>query len=161
MNLAHIHLVLNHIPVVGIPLALAFLLYGTIAKNRGAQKFAFFALVAVAAITLPTYFTGEPAEEVVENLPGVTEPLIEAHEEAAELALILTSLTGISAIAALVLARKENLYRYALYGTILAAVLAAGSLGYTANLGGQIRHTEIRANAAAAPAEAPLSAEED
>lgn len=150
MNYSHLHLLLNHIPVVGIPLALCFLAYGYAWKNEGAQKFALVSLVALAALTLPTYFTGEPAEELVEHLPGVAESFIESHEEAAEVALIFTLITGVAASATLWLGRAR-LVRYTVLGTMLAALVATLSLGYVANLGGKIRHTEIRNGAGIPP----------
>ncbi|MGZ3711575.1 MAG: hypothetical protein ACXWQO_15250 [Bdellovibrionota bacterium] len=147
MNYAHIHLVLNHIPVVGIPIALLFLAHGFFRGNQGTQRIALVALVAIAALTVPIYFTGEPAEKVVEHLPGVAESFIEAHEDAAEVSIILTTITGVLAVGALWLWRSERFLRYALLGTMSAAAIAAASLGYTANLGGKIRHTEIRSDA--------------
>ncbi|MGZ3711139.1 MAG: hypothetical protein ACXVBE_05250, partial [Bdellovibrionota bacterium] len=93
MNYAHIHLVLNHLPVVGIPLTLCFLANGFVRGNQGAQKFALLTLVAIAALTVVTYLTGEPAEKFVEHMPGVSEPFIDAHEDAAEVSLVLTIIT--------------------------------------------------------------------
>jgi hypothetical protein len=51
---------------------------GTRAWPRLSSRAGGFVLTALLA--LPVYFTGEPAEKVVERLPGVTEPLIEEHE---------------------------------------------------------------------------------
>ena len=144
MNPAHIHLILTHIPVVGIPLALCFLAYGFSRGNRGAQRAALFMLVAIAAVSVPTYLTGEPAEELVEHLPGVSEPIIERHEDAAHFSFVLTILTGALALGTLWLGRNERLLRFGLLGTLGLAVVASISLGFTANLGGSIRHSEIR-----------------
>jgi uncharacterized membrane protein len=144
MNLAHIHLILNHIPIVGIPVALAFFVYGFYAKNQSSQRFALLMLVGLAAIVLPVYFTGEPAEEVVEHLPGVAESFIEEHEDAAMFSLILTLMSGATAILALWFqkdAKKSRVLNFAVMGIAGLAVL---SLLYTANLGGQVRHTEFR-----------------
>lgn len=144
MNFAHVHLILNHIPVVGIPIALAFLAFGYFRANAGAERFALATLIAIAALTVPTYLTGEPAEKRVEHEPGVAESWIEEHEDSAELSLILTELTGVLAISALAIRGNERTRRYAVLGTMGAALAASLSLGYTANLGGKIRHTEIR-----------------
>ncbi len=149
MNLAHVHLILNHLPVVGIPLALAFLLYGRLRKDSVTQRFALLVLFATAAVVVPVYLTGEPAEKTVERLAGIPETLIEAHEEAALASMILTVIAGSGAFAALLLARREGMYRVAVLGTMVLATIAAGSLAYTANLGGNIRHSEIRTAAVA------------
>ncbi len=149
MNLAHVHLILNHIPVIGIPIALLFLGYGLSKKNDGTQRIALFILVGLAAVALTVYFTGEPAEELVENLPGVAESFIEAHEDAALFSLILTLIVGASALVAIWFqgdSKKSRLLNFSVFGI---ACLAAISLFYTANLGGKVRHTELRTGGAA------------
>ncbi|MEZ4816178.1 MAG: hypothetical protein R3A80_13410 [Bdellovibrionota bacterium] len=146
MNLAHLHLILNHIPIVGIPIALAFLIQGIWAKNKSTQKFSLIVLFVLALIVLPVFYTGEPAEEVIEHLPGVTEAFIHPHEEAAELSLILTLITGALAFLALFFQKDEKKARILNFGVIGVATIATASLIYTANLGGQIRHTEFRSS---------------
>lgn len=148
MNLAHIHLILNHIPIIGIPVALAFLVYGIYANNRPSQRFALLVLVGLAAMVLPVYFTGEPAEEVVEHLPGVGESFIEAHEDAAMFSLVLTLITGAAAFVAIWFQNDQTKSRVINFGVVGVASLAVLSLLYTANLGGKIRHTELQSGAA-------------
>lgn len=148
MNLAHIHLILNHIPVVGIPIAMVFLAYGLCQKNAPAQRFALLVLIGLAAVVLPVYFTGEPAEKVIEHLPGVAESFIESHEDAAMFSLILTILSGVSACVALWFQgdpKKSRMLNLSVMGTACLSVL---SLVYTANLGGKVRHTELRSGSA-------------
>ena len=149
MNFAHLHLILNHIPVVGIPVALAFLTYGIYVKNQASQRFALLVLVGLAAVVLPVYFTGEPAEEVVEHLPGVAESFIEAHEDAAMFSLILTLLSGATAFVAFWFQKDPKKSRVLNFGVMAIASLAVMSLLYTANLGGKVRHTELRSASAA------------
>lgn len=148
MNLAHVHLILNHIPVVGIPIALLFLVYGMYAKNQQSQRFALFVLIGLAAIVLPVYFTGEPAEELVEHLPGVAESFIEAHEDAALFSLILTLITGLAGLATIWFYKDPKKGRLLSFIVLGFASLAVVSLLYTANLGGQVRHTELRGDSA-------------
>lgn len=144
MNLAHIHLILNHIPVVGLPLALIFLIQGVRKKDGGLQNFALGVLSLIALMAVPVYFTGEPAEEVVEHLPGVLESFIESHEEAALFSLILTLLCGVIALLGLWKRHVKKKYVLAVKSVILVGAIAVASLGYTAYLGGNIRHTEFR-----------------
>lgn len=149
MNLAHIHLILNHIPVVGIPVALAFLAYGIFWKNAATERFALLVLVGLAAVVLPVYFTGEPAEELIEHLPGVAESFIEAHEDAALVSMILTLVAGAGAFLALWFQKDPKKSRLLNLGVLAIASVAVISLLYTANLGGKVRHTELRSGAAA------------
>lgn len=144
MNLAHIHLVLNHIPVIGIPVALVFLAYAWYAKDKPSQRFALLILTGLAAMVLPVYLTGEPAEEVVEHLPGVAESFIEAHEDAAKFSLILTLLTGATSFVALWFQNDPKKSRVFNFVVMSVASVAMLSLLYTANLGGKVRHTELR-----------------
>ncbi len=98
-------------------------------------------------VTLPVFFTGEPAEELVEHLPGVGESFIESHEDAAKISLVLTLFAGLCAIVGLLFS-KHPLSRRINTGVLLTSLLAVLSLAYTANLGGKIRHSELRADTA-------------
>lgn len=156
MNFAHLHLVLNHIPVIGIPVALSFLIFGLWAKNAPTQRFSLLILFGLAAMVVPVYLTGEPAEEVVEHLPGVMESLIEAHEEAAEVSLIMTLLSGVFAFVALWFQRNELIREWINLSVMCVASVALISLVYTANLGGKIRHSELRSGASAQLSAEPI-----
>ncbi|MDG0818144.1 hypothetical protein [Bdellovibrio svalbardensis] len=149
MNFAHVHLIMNHIPVVGIPVALVFLAYGIFVGNLSARRFALLVLIGLAAMVLPVYFTGEPAEEVIEHLPGVAESFIESHEDAAKVSLVLTLVSGALAAVALVFQKDDKKGRPMNFAVLGVAGLAVISLAYTANLGGKIRHTELRADGGA------------
>jgi hypothetical protein len=48
-----------------------------------------------ALATIPTYLTGEPAEDAIEGVAGAIEPWIEPHEEAALVSLILGEALGV------------------------------------------------------------------
>lgn len=143
MNFAHIHLILNHIPMLTMPVVLVFFGFALLTQNSALKKFALILLVATAGMVVPVYLTGEPAEKVVEHFASLSEPLIEAHEESAEVSLILTLLAGGLALASILTEGKQNIRKYASVAVIVSTTLAVGSLGYTANLGGKIRHSEL------------------
>lgn len=104
--------------------------------------------VFAALASVPTYLSGEPAEEVAEHLPGVTKALIESHEEAALFALFAIGITGLVSLVGLWLARRAGkLPPWMVVAPLALALIASGLLGCMVNLGGQIRHTEIRQNA--------------
>lgn len=153
MNQAHWHLLLNHLPVLGTLFGLLLLTFSIIRKNEELRRTALLVFVLSAIVTIPVFLTGEPAEKIVENLPGVSEALIERHEDAAKLALIANLLTGAAGLIGLVLAWKKPRLASATTVTALAlALVTSGLMGWTASLGGQIRHTEIRAEFASLPA---------
>jgi len=74
MNLAHLHLVLNHLPVLGTGFGLALLIFGLWRRSDELKKTALGVLVLVALAAVPVYLTGEPAEELVQAVPGVSKP---------------------------------------------------------------------------------------
>ena len=143
MSLVHLHLVLNHVPMIGLVFVALIL---AIAWWRGSGEMTRLGLVfavGLAVVAGIVFLTGEPAEEAVEKLAGVTDRAIHAHEEAAEAALIATSLAGLVSVLGLAIFWKRALPRW-VSGAALAVVLVAGGvMGWAANLGGQIRHTEI------------------
>jgi uncharacterized membrane protein len=145
MNPAHIHLALNHLPVVGTLLGLLLLLFGLARRSDEVQKAALAVFVLAALLAVPTYFTGESTEEIVEHLPGVSEVLIEQHEDAALVAFVALGALGLAALSALALFRRSDRMASRLVTlSLLLAVATSGLMLRTANLGGRIRHTEIR-----------------
>lgn len=146
MNAIHLHLMLNHIPVLGTAFGLGLLILALFRKSEELKKAALGVFVIVALFAVPVYLTGEPAEDVAKPLPGVSKPLIEQHEEAAVVAFTGIVVLGVAALAGLIVFRRGKLVP-AWFGfvMIIASLFASGLMAWTANLGGQIRHTEIRA----------------
>ena len=95
---------------------------------------------------LPAYFSGEGAEDIVENRPGISEALIEHHEDAAAQALAAALAAGLVAAATLlcVRLRQERAVRILFAVALLSSLASTGLMGRVANLGGQIHHDEIR-----------------
>ncbi|MFC7671286.1 hypothetical protein ACFQT0_30695 [Hymenobacter humi] len=85
MNQAHWHLLLNHAPILGSLFGLVLLLLAVALRLQPVLlRTGLVTLIVAALLTIPTQLTGDGAEEVVEDQPGVSEPLIHEHEEAAE-----------------------------------------------------------------------------
>lgn len=145
MSGAHLHLIVNHIPVLGAVFGLLLLSYGVVKRNDGIVRSGLWTLAIVGLAGLAAYLTGEPAEEVVERLPGISESVIERHEEAAYLATIGGGVVGLVAIAGLLLHRAGRPVAGRFSALMLLLTLGLfGGMAWTANLGGQIRHAEIR-----------------
>ena len=144
MNWAHIHLAVNHVPVILVPAALALLAWGAIRASHELIRVGLASLVLVAAMGAAVYFTGEPAEGVIEDIEGISKPAIEEHEEAAAYAVVATGLAGVLAIASLLLARGgQAVPRMLLAATFVVTLVASAALARTAYLGGFIHHAEI------------------
>ena len=151
MSWAHIHLALSHVPVIGLLIVLLLLAVARLRRSTELTRASYVLLVLVAASAVVVYLTGEPAEELVENLPGFSEAIVEEHEEVALIATIGMVALGLVAFVGLIRFRGPRIAP-AWYGrgVLLLALLMGGVIAWTANLGGQIRHSEIRANGAAA-----------
>ena len=145
MDASHIHLLLNHFPILGTLIATVILLWGIFQKNHAIKMLAAAVLVAMALIAIPVYLTGEPAEEKIEHLPDFVESLVELHEDAALVALIIMELTGAVALGAFFLGIRRGIASNSgfMWVAVLSVVscIAMARVGY---LGGQIRHTELR-----------------
>jgi hypothetical protein len=103
--------------------------------------------VLVALWAIPAYLTGEPAEEILENLPGISENLIKSHEESAETAFIFTEIVGALTLITLFVRRFFQTLGNRLTIIVLIGLLISGGLiAWTANLGGKINHPEIRSD---------------
>lgn len=150
MNLAHVHLLLNHMPVVGSIIGLLLLLWAFLRGSDELKRASLALFVAAAVVSVPVFLTGEPAEELTENLPGVSEAVIERHEDSAVLSLIAAEVLGAISLFGLILAwrSREKAARWTMALSLAASLVTVGLMAWTANLGGQIRHTEIRASAA-------------
>lgn len=143
MNFPHIHMMITHIPIIAIPVALVFFLHSIVRNVDSTRRFALIILVLTSVLVLPTKFSGEEAEEVIEHMPGVSKHLIHEHEEAADISVILTLLAGGAALVALLTSKKQNYTKYTNWAVLGLSTAAVASLMYTANQGGKIRHPEI------------------
>ncbi len=155
MNWAHVHLLLNHIPVIGMLFAVLLLIVAMVKKSEAFKVLSLQFFVLLTLLTIPTYLTGDPAAEVVRSLPGVTREIIERHDDAATIALIGMILIGVLALAGLIINyRTKSLPTWVVTLALVLSLVEAGWLAWTANLGGQIRHTEIRAGFRVGPTSA-------
>jgi uncharacterized membrane protein len=151
MSLTHFHLLLNHFPVVGSFIVVGLLAFAVARKSGEITRVSLGLFVALGAIALVVYLTGEPAEGAIEKLPGFSERITEQHEEFALAATIVLEIIGAIALTILVWMRNRELPRWITIASFAMSLAAAGMMGYTAMLGGQVRHTEVRPGAAAAP----------
>lgn len=149
MNDAHLHLLVNHLPILGAFLSLPVLALAFFKEGLGSLRAGALLLVLAALGAGASMRTGEGAEEVVENLPDVSEPMIEEHEELAEAALAVSIVGAFAGLGvALWSQRKGEVQRAALAGLLLLNVAEAGVMAAVGRSGGPIRHTEIRDGAA-------------
>ena len=157
-NGAQFHLLVNHLPVIGFIGIIPAVAFAMVAKSLDVKRFVLATAVIVGLSALAPFWTGEPAEETLEHLPGVDKALIHEHEEAAEFATVLSVVTGIAAAGALLLQRKKaGSMNKTLPAVLVLSLLTGAAMARTAHEGGKIRHPELREPAPGASAEAPES----
>jgi hypothetical protein len=159
VNLAHLHLLLNHVPTVGTSVALGLLVVALIRRDKPLTLAGLEVLVVIAVLTLPAYMSGAAAYEKLRTLPELSDTAMRVHQEAALAGFAVTEFAGFIAWIALWQARRRGRAARGLVpaATVLS-IVALLLMARAATLGGEIRHPEIRADVAegAAPAaEAP------
>lgn len=144
----HLHLMLNHMPLLGALAAALLLVWGLVRRSPEVVRVGLIATVLVALLTIPVYLTGEPAEHRLRDLvPDIDRDIAHDHEERAETAFIAILVTGALAVIALWRGRATGDPGRGWAGLVCAAlVICFGLFAWTALIGGQIRHTELRAN---------------
>ena len=145
MNMAHLHLLLNHFPTVGFGLGLGLFLVSLIGKDDKLTRLSLGVLFVIALLAIVVYQTGNAAREAIEPLPGVSRALIATHEDAALLAFVFMEITGAVAWLALWQFRRfSRPTRWNLPAVLFLSIVTFGLMARAANMGGEIRHPEIR-----------------
>lgn len=159
MNDAHLHLVVNHFPIIGTILGVGILISGIILKNNTVKNTSYVLFIVSAIFAAFSMGTGEGAEEMVENMPTVGDQVIHQHEEMAEKLATVLYLLGVISLVGLYTnlknKAKANLVSYLALAISCVGVFLAQQTGTT---GGEVRHTEIRTNAVQAAAGAEQNA---
>jgi uncharacterized membrane protein len=147
MTTAHLHLLLNHFPILGSIFITVLFIIALAYRNIFLQKVSLWFLVAIALFTAATYLTGDGAVQAVKGLPGISEEAIHAHELFAKVGLGLMFVTGALALAsALLYSFRPKLPRLLLVLVLLALLLNSVVFVYIGYLGGQIHHQELRSS---------------
>jgi uncharacterized membrane protein len=145
MNLAHLHILLNHFPTIGTVIALSLFIAAFLTRSNDLKRASLVVYVSMALLVIPTYLSGTAAQRLIQDREGISMAAIDAHQNAAMLAFVGLSITGVFA--------WFGLWRYRRLGRIstftVAAILVASSLTLiqmvrVGTLGGEISHPEIR-----------------
>jgi hypothetical protein len=147
MNLdpAHIHLLLNHIPLFASLGAALLVLIGLLRHSEDVLRVGLVLSVLVAPFGFGVKLTGEPAEHFIAGEPGIERRRVHEHEEAAEWATWAAIATAVpSLLALLAMKRRRGAARALAIATVVMATFTFVTMARTANLGGEIRHPEVR-----------------
>lgn len=145
MNWAHLHLAVNHIPVLGTLLVFVLLCVAILRRSDELKKVCLWGFAALMIVSIPIKFTGDFAYEAVAKSEWIEASIVSAHEEAANQATTGMFVVGLLAGLGLFLMRKVRSVPRWLMGTLFVTTFATFLLmARAANFGGRIRHTEIR-----------------
>jgi uncharacterized membrane protein len=145
MTTVHAHLLLNHFPIIGVIIATVVIALGLLLKNESIKKTGLGVTVFSALIAIPTFLSGEGAEDTVEKIKGISEIFIENHEEMAEIYIWIVLILG--AVSAIVFTLNHfNYYtkRWPYAIVILISLISIAASVQVGVSGGEIRHSEIR-----------------
>ncbi len=145
MNAAHVHLMLNHVSIIGSLFGLVLLAVAMMRHSRELVTVSLACLASVAVMSIPVYFTGPPAETVLRHLPDFSHQVVQRHEDAAQFAFTGIQCVGGLALAGLWLFRSEPPPPWFLVILLVGSLLTVGAMVDTANRGRQIRHPELGA----------------
>jgi len=145
MNGAHIHLILNHVPILGSVFALCLLLYGHFFNNAVIIRAALVTIIVVAIVSIPAFLSGEEAEHVVDAIIGINKDAMGTHEEQAEIAFWVLLMNGAIALGTLISSIKtQKLSKPLVWINLVLLVLVVFLMARTGWSGGEIRHSEFQ-----------------
>lgn len=137
------HLLINHFPVVLSVSALAVTILALLLGRRGLWLTAMAGLTAAGAFIYPVHFTGSKADQAL-NDPWYIHPgTIEAHDNAAGIAMAVILIVGAFAAYSWWRSLKrpaELIPGWMRAGVVVGSLAAVGTVTYTAYLGGKIIH---------------------
>lgn len=143
---AYRHLLLNHIPVIGLGMSLLVLVFGLVLRQTAALYFGLFLTALTAGIALPVALAGDAAyPEIFDGLGEEGRDWLDYHAHLAEQWLPLIYGTAVLAVCV----SLGGVYRSAwLYpGALLVSLVSLGSITGTvliAEAGGKVKHPEFR-----------------
>jgi hypothetical protein len=143
---AYRHMLLNHIPVIGLIIAFVILATGLVMRQTALLLSGLVLIALTSGMSLPVATYGDAAyPEVYDSLDGHGRGWLDYHAELAETWLPLLYANAVLAvIAIMVVAVRPGLIRWA---SLFVAMLTLGSIvgaSIVASAGGKIQHPEFR-----------------
>ena len=142
-NAAHLHLLVNHLPIFLPLFGLIMLIIGIVSKSEIVKRVSLAMFVFAGLFAFIASSTGEGAEEIVEELKR-SHDLIHEHEEAAETFTLLSYVLAIFSIVAFWFNWKKHPFKdLSMYIALLISVIVIYFSYPTGQTGGEITHPEV------------------
>ena len=139
MDPTRIHLFLNYLPLIGMVLGTAALLYGMWRSGRQVGRCSLWVFLVTALITLAVYATGEIAGRGAGHMAGPPWTNIIAHRASALPTFVAIELTGIFALVGLIqMIRGKGLARWNAFVVLILAIASLFLVARTTHIGRQI-----------------------
>jgi len=148
---AHLHLAINHVPIIGLAVACLSVFLGIVFHSRGALASGLVAVLLCVG-TLPVIMeTGEAARESF--VDGTIDPGMDATgnaafkehaHRAAATAPVIYAVGILALLALLFLIKFPRQAAWIGWAVLLGSAIGIGLSVWTAEAGGRIRHTEFR-----------------
>lgn len=152
LNPAHLHLMVNHVPVFGMLFSALLIAWGLLRKSEDVLRLGLALAFVIGLATYGVQLTGEPAEHEIVGIEGVSRRIIHAHEEASEWATYLAAAAGVLGLVTLLMVRRRHRAGRGLaIVTLVVSLVGFAAVSRAALLGGEIRHPEARAGFVAPP----------
>lgn len=166
MNEAHLHLVVNHFPLIGLILGCLVLLSGILMKSTVVRRVGLSLFLIAGISAIPAFSTGEGAEEIAKEAVSMNmcndkscvcppemfkkmeqerEHYIHEHEEKAEgLMPFMWGIIVLTLIALYIEWKKKSMAMIASLIVLVIGFIAAFFAREVGTSGGEISHPEIR-----------------
>ena len=144
MNGAQLHLLMVHLPVVGMLAALALMTVAVMRRSEAMVRTAIAFAVIGTVFAAPAYFSGPSAMEVARSFAPIDEHLVEQHAIAAKAAFFASVLLAAIAVKVWWDSTDRETGTVTRIGLLAGLLVIAWLMAWTAHLGGLIRHPEIR-----------------
>lgn len=156
MDAVHFHLMVLHFPIALLIVGAILEIWALASGRPGVRGAARIVLVVGGLGAVATAFSGQAAEEIVEEALPLSEAMLEEHEEIGMLAAYLAGALVLLELVTLRLRSSAVQWGGAIFAVIVAVVV--GVAGFT---GGKIRHEPLAGGGAATAPSLPAASEHE
>jgi uncharacterized membrane protein len=145
MNFAHLHLMMNHFPIIGTMVGLGLFLVSLVGKNEDMRRSSYVVFAGIALLSIPAFLSGYGASLAIKDAHGISDALIQRHYGSAMLSLWFVLATGVFSLIALwQYQRPSGPSTWNVAAVLVLSLLSVGLMARTGTTGGDISHAEVR-----------------